>query len=106
MKTMMDDQYSEYGLMLVKQGQKLHCPHCDQKLVGERTCPICGSKVEYPGERDYVLHNSKLYSVGQSMEHFGSSMQNAGDKMQKTGNSLTWGCTLPILIIIIISLLL
>lgn len=75
----------------VKKGQRYYCLNCQANLVGERTCPNCGQTITYPEE----TNQSNFAKAANGLEKAGNSMSNFGKNM-------TLGCTIPILLLILI----
>ncbi|QYC98878.1 hypothetical protein HZF13_05405 [Lactiplantibacillus plantarum] len=90
------NDYSPTGFELAKSGQLIRCENCSHILKGERFCRYCEIQIKYPGEVDGLDRLSQA----------SRSMQKAGDSMSKAGHSMTLGCTIPILLVIIIGILL
>ncbi|KRK39987.1 hypothetical protein [Loigolactobacillus bifermentans] len=87
---------SSLGLELRHQGRKIVCPYCNNILKGERYCRYCNNgPIKYPGEKDNL---DRLQNVA-------DGLVKSGEAMSKTGHSMTMGCTIPILLIIIIAIL-
>lgn len=78
----------------IKQGQTYYCNNCKSKLAGERICPNCGQTIFYPNENG----KSNFLKAAEGLEK-------AGDSLSKTGRDLTLGCTIPILLLIILGAL-
>ncbi|MFT9005526.1 MAG: hypothetical protein ABF991_12600 [Liquorilactobacillus hordei] len=73
------------------------CPKCKTKLSGERNCLNCGLKIFYPGEQRSKTTSEKIIETS-------DKISNVGETVTKSGNSMIWGCTIPIIIIILILL--
>lgn len=74
------------------------CPNCKEKLSGERNCLTCGLEIFYPGEKHPKTTSEKIIETS-------NKISIAGDSVQSFGNSMILGCTIPIIIIILIMLL-
>lgn len=94
-------EYSDYAKSLINNGQTFYCNNCGYSLNGERICPNCQTRIFYPGELD----NNNLSKVGNSIQSVGGSVQNVGNSMSKTGWRLILGCTIPILLLIVLGAL-
>lgn len=98
-------EWSQVGQQLADKGTPLFCPKCKFKLHGERYCPNCNLKIIYSGEK--TATNTDLFSSsGDKLVKFGDKMNKTGNSMSSFGTSMTLGCTIPILIIILIILFL
>ncbi|MEJ1306933.1 hypothetical protein QY895_04045 [Latilactobacillus sakei] len=91
-------EWSQIGQQLADQGTPLFCPKCNFNLKGERFCPNCNTKIVYPGENSNDSINKMI--------KFGDRMNKVGNSMSNFGTSMTIGCTIPVLIIILIILFL
>ncbi|WP_461240786.1 hypothetical protein [Paucilactobacillus sp. N302-9] len=98
-------EWSQIGQLQSKSGKKLFCGKCKFQLSGQRYCPNCGSKIIYDGEDQngvplkWALKDAEYKANGNTLSHI-------GDNLTKTGNTLTMGCLLPIIGVILILLIL
>lgn len=99
-------EWSVIGQQLFQNGEELYCGNCQFKLYGQRYCPNCGTRIKYKGETDDNAYTVSTSSALDKVASVGNSMQKTGNAMSKTGNGLILGCTIPILLLIIILLLL
>lgn len=98
-------EWSQIGQQLSANGTPLFCPKCKFKLQGERYCPNCNLKIIYSGENPDGSVNS-FESAGDKMINFGDKLGKAGKSMSNFGSSMIWGCTIPIIIIVLLFLFL
>lgn len=55
--------------------------------------------------KNMLSNTSSLYKAGTSMKTAGQVIQGAGNAMQSAGHSMTIGCTIPIILLIILLML-
>lgn len=101
-----NQEWSVIGQQLFQNGTELYCGNCQFKLYGQRYCPNCGAKIKYVGETDDNTYTVSTSSTLDKVASVSNSMQKTGDAMSKAGSGLIFGCTIPVLLIIIILLLL
>jgi DNA-directed RNA polymerase subunit RPC12/RpoP len=98
-------EWSPTGQKLAEEGADLFCPKCKYKLKGERNCPNCGTKIVYSGENPDGTLNGWM-KISNGAEKFSKGMEKASNATSSFGKSMTIGCTIPILILILILLFL
>lgn len=94
-------EWSPIGQKLVEQGTDLFCPKCKYKLKGERNCPSCGTKIIYAGENPDGTEN-RMMKLADSADRFAKKTNEFSKSASSFGASMTLGCTIPIIIIILI----
>lgn len=95
--------WSNIGVELAKRGADLNCPHCGQILRGQRYCPQCGMMIKYAGETDQSIQTDLRLAKAMGVSE---GLESAGKSMSSFGSSMIWGCTVPIIILILLFLFL
>jgi len=89
-------EYVPEAIQKIKNGQTFYCKNCNGILRGERICPQCGNIIYYPTETNQASN----------FERAARGLENTGNSMSAFGKEMTIGCTIPILLIIILGALL
>lgn len=92
--------YSQVGFEDINQKKSDYfCPKCKTKLSGEKNCLNCGLAIFYPGEQHPKTTSEKLIETS-------DKISSAGKEVSSFGNSMILGCTIPIIIIVLLLLFL
>ncbi len=96
------EEWSEVGKKMYAAKRKPYCLNCKQQLKGERFCPNCGAKIIYPGEHQDGTPINSWEKVAIGADKFSRSVDKTGKFFSDFGCAMTLGCTIPIIIIIIL----
>lgn len=100
--TARDGEWSEVGKKMYANKRKPYCLNCKHELKGERFCPNCGAKIIYPGEHQDGTPVSSWEKIANGADKFASSTDKAGKSLSNFGCAMTLGCTIPIIIMILL----
>lgn len=91
-----NEKWSVLGQQWVREND-VYCPNCHLELSGERYCPSCSARIQYPNEDEYgnINDTGKRIDRVKKIKKFGSSMQEVGRNMAGCG------CLMAILMILI-----